>query len=84
MNNKVLVKIIIPEIEETYDVFLPINLKVGNIIKKLGDTICEISDNSFVNNNKRCLYNRYTGFRYEFNSLIAETDIRNDSILILI
>ena len=29
MKNKVLVKLIVPDIDETYDIFLPINKKIG-------------------------------------------------------
>jgi len=35
MNNKVLVELLVPIIEEKYDVFLPVNRKVGEIIKIL-------------------------------------------------
>ena len=32
MENKILIKLVIPEIGKEYDMFIPINRKVGNII----------------------------------------------------
>jgi hypothetical protein len=39
MKNKVIVKILVPEIYESYDVYLPINKKIGNIIELLNKSI---------------------------------------------
>ena len=82
--NKVLVKIVVPVLDKSYDVLVPINRKIGNIIELLNKSISDMSDECFEVSNKRCLYNRYTGTRYNFNSLLYETDIRNDSVLILV
>ena len=81
--NKVLVKVIVPELDKSYDVFIPINRKIGNIIGLLNKSISDMNEDCFEISNKRCLYNRYTGTRYNFNNLLYETDIRNDSVLIL-
>ena len=35
MKNKVLVELVVPVLEENYDVYLPINKKIGNIIELL-------------------------------------------------
>ena len=75
MKNKVLVKLIVPDIDETYDIFLPIN-------KKIGETINEHELINLPNN--KILYNRSTGKNYEPNVLIKNTDIRNGTNLILL
>lgn len=82
--NKVLIKVIVPELDNSYDVFVPINRKIGNIIELLNKSISDMNGDCFEINNKRCLYNRYTGTRYNFNNILYETDIRNDSVLVLI
>ena len=83
MKNKVLVEILVPSIEEKYDVYLPINKKVGNVINLLINAIVESSDGVFVSSNTICLYNSVTGDKYEMDKLIFDTDIRNGSILVL-
>lgn len=81
--NKVLVKIIVPGLDKTYDVFLPINKKIGSIIELLNKSISDLNFDCFPISNKLCLYSKYTGERYNFDKLVVETDIRNDAVLIL-
>lgn len=84
MKNKVLVELIIPEIEESYDVYIPISKKVGSVIKLLNKAIFELSDGNYNGGTKNFIYNKDTGLRYDINVLIKETDIRNGSKIILI
>lgn len=83
MNNKVLIKLIVPEIENDYDLFIPINRRIGDIIKLISSAINEMSDGIFIEKNRN-LYNRDTGFQYYINDLVRETDIRNGTVLVLI
>lgn len=83
-DNKILIKLIVPELDKTYDLFIPISKKVGNIIKLVNKGLEELNNDVYFGNKHQFLYNRYTGVRYNVNSLIYETDIRNDTILILI
>lgn len=83
MKNKVLVQLIVPDIEEQYDIFLPLNKKIGNIIILLAKSIRELSNTEQINTDM-CLYNRDTGIKYNPESILINTDIRNGTILILI
>ena len=82
MKNKVLVELIIPELEKKYNVYLPINKKIGNIILLLNQAISDIDENHKRKNNS--LYNRETGFKYTPNTLLFNSDIRNGTALVLI
>lgn len=82
--NKVLIQLIVPEIEEKYDIFIPINRRIGTVINLLTSSINELSKGIFSDNKKRVLYNHNTGFEYSINKLIRETDIRNGTVLVLI
>lgn len=81
MQNKVLVEIIIPDIEKRYEIFLPINKKIGNIIILLNRGIKELNSD---HEQKNFLYNRDTGKKYEVDTLLYNTDIRNGTALIFI
>ena len=48
MKNKVLVDLIVPEIDEEYSVYLPINKKIGNIIILLNKAIYELTNGDFL------------------------------------
>jgi hypothetical protein len=84
MKNKVLVKLIIPEIDQEYDVILPINKKIGNIINLLNESIDELSSGELVKSKSNKLYNAITNEKYSPDILLANTNIRNGTILILI
>ena len=83
MNNKVLVEIIIPTIEKKYDVYLPVNKKIGNVINLLCKAIKEIDGDGFDYTNQTSLYNNFNGQKYNPNDIIRKTDIRNGSKLII-
>ena len=81
MKNKVLISLIIPEIDQKYDIFLPINKKIGEIIMLFNKSLNEMNN---TNNNYKYLYNGSDGTYYKYNDLVGNTNIRNGSILVLI
>lgn len=83
MDNKVLIKLIIPESDDSYDLFIPVNEIVWKlkilILKSLKDLGCVL--------NEKCEYlliNKDSSKIYYNNELIINTDIRNGTELILI
>ena len=84
MDNKVLVNLFVPEISMSYDVYLPVNKKMGNIIILLNRAISEISDGRYMVNANNMLYNIETKVAYNPDVLLANTDIRNGTKLLLI
>lgn len=83
MKNKVLIKLIVPELDTHYDVFIPVNeimWKIKRLLLKV------ISDNSGINmgENLECiLMNKNTCQIYGNNEIIINTDIRNGTELII-
>ena len=47
MKNKVLVELVVPTIESSFDVYLPINKRIGNIITLLNKTVSELSEGCY-------------------------------------
>ena len=58
MTNKILITINVPLLSKSYDIFIPINKKVGTIRKYCIDVINELSDNSLVDTDKLNLYDK--------------------------
>ena len=83
MKNKILVELIVPDIDETFDIFIPVNRKVGNVIVLLIKSIKELSNGTYVGSEKTALYDISTGDKYPVNVLIRETNIRNASKIIM-
>ncbi len=84
MKNKVLVSISIPEIDQKFDVYLPINKKIGNIINLLNKAVSELTNGEYIISNSNSLYNVTTKEKYLPDVLLANTNIRNGSSLILL
>ena len=84
MKNKVLIELIVPEIDEKYNLYIPINKRVGNIIVLLDRAIKEFSNGVYQGTNKTGIYNLETGEKYSINSLVRETDIRNGAKIVLL
>lgn len=83
MENKVLVKLYLPELEIDFDIYLPISKRIGNIINLIIKAINEMG--YYYNTDKtKSLYSRNTGEKYLINSLLYDTNIRNGSELVLL
>ena len=83
MKDKVLVEVIVPSIEENYDVYIPVRRKVGNVIELISKAIFELTDGIFINSEQTMLYDYETGNPYPIDVIIKDTTIRNGSKVIL-
>ncbi len=84
IENKVLVSVNVPSLEEKYDVYIPVNRKIYSVIKMLKITLFELSGGTFNVQRDYVLYNASNGNIYDMNTLVRDTDIRNDSMIILL
>lgn len=55
--NKILVTIYVVSIDETYDILLPINLKMEDNLELIQNTITELSNNNYVKHENAILMN---------------------------
>ena len=83
MKNKVLVEIYIPQLDEVYNIYLPLNNNIAHIITLIGKSRCELKRIDTFDYNSLSLYNRETTIKYNPNSILKETNIRNGFRLIL-
>lgn len=82
-DNKVNVDLIVPSIGEKYNLFIPVNKTIGEVIVILNNIISDLSG-CFPRVNNLSLLNVIENKIYESNSEIINTDIKNGSILALI
>ncbi len=83
MNEKYLVEVSVPELDQTFDIFLPYNKCIGNIIVLLNKSLEDISNGAFTASDKNFLYNKTTGERYDINLPVKKTNIKNGTRLVL-
>jgi len=79
-DNKFLVDLYVLSLDKHYELFIPVDEKVGNIIKLLNKSLLEV----LLGNRSFTILNLYSGNVYRNNDIIRDTDIQNGAKLILI
>ncbi len=82
--NKILIELEIPLIETKYDLFIPVNKKVGTIKSLIEESLSEITDISYVIKEDTNLYNKDDGTIYDVNQTVRDTNLQNGSRVILL
>lgn len=83
-NNKILLEVYIPSIEKEYDIFVPVNKKIGTIKKMIETGITDLTDDVYSISDDTNLYSKDTGNIYDVNVKLIDTDLKNGSRIILI
>lgn len=78
--NKVLVNLYILSLGKNFELYLPVNEKVGNISKLLNTTMFDTIDTAI----NYSILNIEDGTCYKDNELIRDTNIKNGSRLLLV
>lgn len=81
--NKVLVKLTIPELDSSFDVFIPVNEVIWKIKKMLIKSVMDLTNSDLNLNGEFILANVDSGIIYKNNDVVISTDIRNSSELVL-
>ncbi len=84
MNNKILVEVEVPLIEKKYDVFIPINKKIGTVKSLIEKSLVDLTDNAYISKEEYNFFSKDTGQIYDVNSTVRDTDLKNGSRIILI
>lgn len=84
MSNKILIELEIPLIEKNFDLYIPINKKIGTIKRLIEEELVVLTDNSYVLVDSTNFYSKDTGEIYDVNKTVRDTDLKNGSRIILI
>ena len=82
--NKILIELFIPLIEKDYDIYIPVNKKIGTIKSLIEKCLVELTDNAYIIKEDTNFYSKETGQIYNVNHTVRETDLKNGSRIILI
>lgn len=81
--NKVLVELLVPEIEQTYSIFIPASKKISTIISLLSKAAQELSDGYFEVKKNNIILDEF-GNPYNLNDNVKTAGIKNGTKIILI
>ena len=83
MDYKVLVNIFVPEIEQSFEFYIPVNRHLDVVIKIINAAINELTFTQYPIKENLRLCNRRTGQIYDNGYYVRNTDIKNGTQLIL-
>lgn len=83
MDFKVYVIIEAPIIDQEYELFVPIDRKINDLLDALKKSKNDFSVNYYKNNSPN-IYNKTTGKIYNLNAVIKNTDIKMGTRLVII
>lgn len=84
MNNKVLVEISLPASGDKFDVFIPLEMKMYEVLKLVSGALSDLSDGKYKATDETVLCDADTGIIFNINMEIAELGIKTGSRLLLI
>ena len=84
MKNKINVDIIVPALNESYNVFIPVNKTVGEVIVLLNKAINELTEGEFPISNNLSLIDLNLGLIYNIDYSVKNNKILNGSRLVLL
>ena len=82
--NKILINLYVPNLNQHYDLFIPVNEFIWKINKLVVKSISDLSDGKLLMNQNYVIANIETGKIYDNNDIVINTDIRNTSKLAII
>lgn len=83
MKNKVLISLIVPSLMEEYEIFIPVNERISKIKELIMNTVYDLTDGEFDKNIPYSLINAETEEVYTNDMVILNTNIRNNTKLVL-
>lgn len=83
MNNKILVLVYVPLIEKEFDIYIPLNKKIGTVKKLIIDIVKENSDGLFIDDGTKNLYDKLNGELINEQQFVKNSKIINGSKLVL-
>ena len=83
MNGKVYIVVSVPMIEQNFDLYIPTTKKVGTIKNLILKMIEEESEQNFIADQTKSLYDKESGERINEEEYVKDSVIKNGSKLIL-
>ena len=84
MNNKLLVELIVPYLEERYEIFLPINKRISEVIRLLQKALNDLSNGYYPLKDDAVIIDGESGNVFDINLTIKESKMINGSKIILL
>lgn len=82
--NKVLVEIFLPAANKSFDVYIPLESQMSEVLALVSSLLSDLSDGKYKATGDAVLCDAASGIIYNINLAVAELEIQNGSKLMLI
>ncbi len=82
MKNKVLVNVYVVKLDKNYDIYIPLDLPIGEIATLICKAANILSDNQFIFNDGYAIMDGNNGTFYDLNTIVSNSNIRNGKAII--
>ena len=83
MKNKILIKLIVPCLNQEFELFIPVNERISKIKELVVKSILDLSDCNFDTNRIYSLLDPDTGTIYDSRLAVRDTNIKNAKKVVL-
>lgn len=83
MDYKILIKLFLPEMEQNYEMYIPANRTVGQVIELMNKVVNDITLNVYPIKEGLQLMNRRNNILCNYNDIVRNTNIRNGTELVM-
>ena len=84
MNNKILVELIVPNLETKYQMYLPINKRISTVIRLIEKALKEMTNGYYPDKEGSVIIDVESGNVFDINITVKESKMINGSKIILI
>ena len=85
MNNKILIEVIVPLLEENFEIYIPVNKRISTVIKLIEKSLNEITNGYYpTQKEKSVIIDEESGSVFDVNLTVKESKMINGSKIILI
>ena len=81
--NKILIEVTSPAAGQTYDMFVPDTLQIGEMVSLLGNVFAQTSNGTYSKTSSMVLSEKKTGYVFDLNKTVRDSNIRNGTKLLL-
>ena len=85
MNNKILSEVIVPLLEENFEIYIPVNKRISTVIKLIEKSLNEITNGYYPTQKENSvIIDEESGSVFDVNLTVKESKMINGSKIILI
>ena len=85
MNNKILIEVIVPLLEENFEIYIPVNKRISTVIKLIEKSLNEITNGYYPTQKENSvIIDEESGSVFDVNLTVKESKMINGPKIILI